>query len=49
VWVIGVLIPNASFMYVTDLFPKHLTFYTTLGALVEVVAGTVAGAALYKE
>jgi len=28
---------------------KHLTLYTTLGGLVEVVAGTVAGAALYKE
>jgi hypothetical protein len=49
VWVIGVLIPNAGFMYVADLFPKHLTLYTTLGGLVEVVAGTVAGAALYKE
>jgi hypothetical protein len=48
-WVIGVLLPNASFMYVAGLFPKHLTLYTTLGGLVEVVAGTVAGAALYKE
>jgi hypothetical protein len=48
-WVIGVLLPNASFMYVAELFPKHLTLYTTLGGLVEVVVGTVAGAALYKE
>jgi len=49
VWVIGVLIPNASFMYVALDMNKHLTLYTTLGGLVEVVAGTVAGAALYKE
>jgi len=48
-WVIGVLLPNASFMLVTDLFSKHLTLYTTLGGLVEAVAGTVAGAALYKQ
>ena len=49
VWVIGILIPNVSFMYVADLFPKHLTLYTTFGGLLEVVVGTVAGAALYKE
>jgi len=47
-WVIGVFLPNVSFMYVTGLFSKHLTLYTTSGALVEVVAGTVAGAFLYK-
>lgn len=49
VWVIGSLIPNASFMYVAHLFTKHLTLYTTLGALVEIVVGTILGAALYKE
>jgi hypothetical protein len=49
VWIVGVLLPNAGFMYVTGLFSRHLTLYTTLGGLVEVVAGTVAGAALYKE
>ncbi len=49
VWVVGVLLPNASFMYVTGLFSRHLTLYTTLGGLVEVVAGTIAGAALYNE
>jgi hypothetical protein len=48
-WAIGTLLPNASFMWAGGLFSKHLTFYTTLGGLVEVVAGTVAGAALYKE
>ena len=49
VWILGTLVPNASFMYVGDLFSKHLTLYTTLGGLVEVVVGTIAGAALYKE
>ena len=49
VWIVGVLIPNASFMCVAGLFSKHLTLYTTLGGLVEVVMGTIAGAALYKE
>jgi hypothetical protein len=49
VWIVGVLVPNASFMYVAGLFSRHLTLYTTLGGLVEVVAGTIAGAVLYKE
>jgi len=49
VWIVGVLLPNASFMYVTGLFSRHLTLYTTLGGLVEVVVGTIAGAALYQE
>ncbi|MDR3799135.1 MAG: hypothetical protein P4K93_13340 [Terracidiphilus sp.] len=49
VWIVGVLVPNASFMYVAGLFSRHLTLYTTLGGLVEVVVGTVAGAALYQE
>jgi hypothetical protein len=49
VWVLSILIPNAGFMYVALDMNKHLTLYTTLGGLVEVVAGTVAGAALYKE
>ncbi len=48
-WLIGALVPNASFMCVSRLFSTHLTLYTTLGALVEMVAGTIAGAALYKE
>ncbi|MGO8717759.1 MAG: hypothetical protein ACLQMO_00905 [Acidobacteriaceae bacterium] len=48
-WVIGILLPNASFMFVSGLFSKHLMLYTTAGGLVEVVAGTVAGASLYKD
>jgi hypothetical protein len=49
VWIVGALLPNGSFMCVSGLFSKHLTLYTTLGALVEIVVGTIAGAALYKE
>jgi len=48
-WVIGILLPNTNFMIVAGLFSKHLALYTTLGGLVEVVVGTVAGAWLYKE
>jgi hypothetical protein len=49
VWFLGTLLPNVSFMVVTGLFSKHLALYTTLGGLVEVIAGAIAGAALYKE
>jgi hypothetical protein len=49
VWVLTALLPNIGFMYVTNLFGRGLTLYTTLGALVEIVVGTIAGAALYKE
>jgi len=49
VWILGTLLPNAEFMYVGGLFSRHLTFYTTLGGLFEVVFGTMAGAWLYKE
>jgi hypothetical protein len=49
VWILGSLLPNVSFMYVAGLFSRHLMLYTTLGGLVEVVVGTIAGAALYKE
>ena len=48
-WILGTLLPNTSFMYVAHLFTRHLTLYTTLGGIVEVVVGTIAGAALYKE
>jgi hypothetical protein len=48
-WALGALLPNAAFMYVGGLFSRHLTLYTTLGALLETVIGTIAGAALYKE
>jgi len=49
VFIIGSLIPNLGFMWVPYLFPHHLTLYTTIGNLVETVAGALAGAALYKE
>lgn len=49
VWVVGSLIPNLSFMWVGGLFSRHLTAMTTAGNFVEIVVGTIAGAALYKE
>ena len=49
VWLLTTLFPNAAFMHVAHLFPNHLTLYTTLGGLVEVVIGTVAGASVYRE
>ena len=49
VWVVGVLIPNVSFMWVSGFFGRRLTTMTTAGGLVEVVVGAVVGAALYKE
>ncbi|MHB1937779.1 MAG: hypothetical protein ACYCOR_14490 [Acidobacteriaceae bacterium] len=49
VWVVGALVPNASFMCVSGLFSHHLMAYTTLGAVVELVVSAIAGAALYKE
>jgi hypothetical protein len=48
-WVLSALIPNLSFMWFTDLFAHQLTIMTTLGALIEILAGTLAGAALYQE
>lgn len=49
VWFIGVFLPNVGFMYVSKMFSKHLTLYTTLGGIVEVVFGTLAGASVYRE
>jgi hypothetical protein len=49
VWVVGVLIPNLGFLWVSGLFGRRLTAYTTLGGLVEIVVGAIAGAALYTE
>jgi hypothetical protein len=49
VWVATSLLPNASIMWVTGLFNNHLTLYTTAGALIELVVGTVAGASVYRE
>ena len=48
-WVATSLLPNASIMWATGLFNNHLTLYTTAGALIEIVVGTVAGAAVYRE
>lgn len=48
-WIIGVLVPNVSFMCVAGLFPHQLTMMTTAGGIVEYVVGAIVGAALYKE
>ncbi len=49
VWVVGSLLPNLSFMWVGGLYSHHLAAYTTMGGLVEIVAGAIAGAAVYQE
>lgn len=49
VWVVGVVIPNLSFMWVTGLFGRRLALHTTAAGLIEIVAAAIAGAALYKE
>jgi hypothetical protein len=49
VWVAGALLPNASIMGVTGLFPSDLTLMSTLAGIVEWGAGALAGAALYQE
>jgi hypothetical protein len=49
VWIASTLLPNFALMWVTRFFNGHLTGYTTLGALFEIVIGTIVGAALYKE
>jgi hypothetical protein len=38
-----------SFMWISGLFGRRLTAFTTASALVEVLAGALAGAYLYKE
>lgn len=49
VWFVGCLLPNAFFMYVPHLFPTDLILIVTATDLVEMIIGTIAGAALYKE
>jgi len=49
VWVLSTLVPNFALMWVPHFFSGHLTGYTSLGGLVEIVIGTIAGAAVYKE
>lgn len=49
VWVVGSLIPNASFMYLSGLFTQRLAVLTTAGSLAGTLVGTIVGAAFYKE
>jgi hypothetical protein len=49
VWVVGALLPNLSFMWFGGLFSHQLIIMTTLGGAVEIIAGALAGGALYKE
>ena len=49
VWVLSSLLPNVGFMWVGGLYSHHLTVLTTLGGVVEIVVGAIAGAALYQE
>jgi hypothetical protein len=49
VWVAGVLLPNAGFMWASGLFPTSLTVMTTAAGIVEFIVAALAGAALYKE
>jgi hypothetical protein len=49
VWILTSLIPNLEFMWILKLFDHHLTIFTTLGALAEILLGTILGAALYNE
>jgi hypothetical protein len=48
-WFAAVLLANASFMWVTGLFPTNLTVMTTFGGIFEWVIGALVGAALYNE
>ena len=48
-WIASALLPNLSMMWATGLFGRRLTLYSTLGALLEMLVGTLVGAALYKE
>ena len=49
VWILTALLPNAGFMWAAGLFSANLMLMTTLGGLVEISLGALAGAALYKE
>jgi len=49
VWVVGYLLPNLGFMWAAGLYAHQLTVLTTLGNVVEIVVGAIAGAALYTE
>jgi hypothetical protein len=47
-WVIGNLLPNASYV-IAGLAPANLTYITMAVGLVQYVVAALAGAALYKE
>jgi hypothetical protein len=49
VWFLGIFWPNVSLMWIAGLFHPNLTVHTTLGGLIEMVAGALAGAFLYHE
>jgi hypothetical protein len=49
VWIIAYLVPNFAMMWVPHFFSGHLTAYTSLGGLFEIVIGAICGAAVYKE
>jgi hypothetical protein len=48
-WVIGSLIPNVTYMVFGGFLSHTLASYVTLGAFVEFMVGTIAGAAIYRE
>jgi hypothetical protein len=48
-WVLATAVPNVALMWVPHFFSGHLTLYTSVGGLVEIVVGTLCGAWLYKE
>jgi uncharacterized membrane protein len=47
-WTFAKLLPN-TFWVLAGIFGRRIMFYDTLAGIVEIVAGTVVGAALYKE
>lgn len=49
VWMLSTLLPNFALFWVPHFFSGHLVGYSSLGGLVEILIGTIAGAALYKE
>jgi hypothetical protein len=49
VWIVSTLIPNFALMYVPRFFSGHLTAYTSLGGLFEIVIAAICGASVYKE
>jgi hypothetical protein len=48
-WAVGTLLPNATLMGITGLFPQNLVIATTLAGIVVTSVAIVAGASLYTE